>query len=184
MGHEIRHLEYAETTDRKHIVADANELATRDGDYHHALDTPIRFIEFVCEDREKAYEYIQSHDKGWYDNLAVKFKEYPRCEPTKALLTLKDRQKKEHEKRIAYEKAHSVSSFKVEYIGCPHCGSKLKRTLLRGNSCPLCGTELRSKTTMDTLNRYAENIKSLSKQILEEERKVKEFINITEKTSS
>ena len=172
MGHEIRHLEYADTTDKRVISADADELATRDGDYHHGLDKAIRFIDFICEDREKAYEYISSHDKGWYDNLAVKFREYPKCEPTKALLTLKDRQKKEHEKRIAYEQAHSVASFKVEYIGCPHCGSKLKRTLLHGNSCPLCRTELRSKTTMDTLKRYEDNIKSLSKQILEEERKI------------
>ena len=172
MGHEIRHLEYAESTDKKVISADANKIAVRDGDYHSGLNSPIRFLDPICEDRERAYEYIQSHDRGWYDQLAVRFRVYPKCEPTKTLLTLKEREQKEREKRVAYEIAHSVSSFKVEYIGCPHCGSKLKRTLLRSNSCPLCHTELRSKTTMDTLKRYEDNIKSLSKQILEEERKI------------
>lgn len=172
MGHAIIHYEFDINTDKRRIESEMNEIAREDGDYHSGLNCSIRWLDHICEDRERAYEYINSHDKGWYDQLAVKFREYPKYEPTKALLKLKERVSKEHEKRDAYEKAHSVSSFKIEYIGCPKCGSKLKRTLLRRNSCPLCGTELRSKTTMETLQRYSDNIEKLNALIKEEERKI------------
>lgn len=90
------------------------------------------------------------------------------------MLTLQERLRAEHEKRVAYAAAHAVSTFKAEYIGCPACGSKLKRTLLKGNSCPLCHSEMRSKTTMDTLQRYDANCAELSKRIKEEERNMQE----------
>ena len=172
MGHAIEHYIYDVNTDKRKIESIMNERAREEGDYHSGLNQSIRWIDHICEDRDKAYEYIDSHDQGWYNQLAVKFREYPTGEPTKTLLTLKERVKKEHEKRNAYEKAHSVSSFKAEYIGCPNCGSKLKKSLLRTDSCPLCRTELRSKTTIETIQRYKENIKKLNTQIREEERKI------------
>lgn len=172
MGHAIEHYEYDIKTDKRRIESEMNEIAREDGDYHSGLNSSIRWLDHICEDRERAYSYIESNDKGWYDQLAVKFREYPKSEPTKALLKLKDRKDKEIEKRNAYEKAHSISSFKIEYIGCPHCGSKLKRTLLRNNYCPLCLTELRSKTTIETLQRYADNIVKIKELIKEEERKI------------
>lgn len=172
MGHAIMHYEYSVDTDKKSIEAEMNEQARLDGDYHSGLGQSIRWIDKICEDRERAYEFIEAQDKGWYDQLAVKFRVYPKFEPTKTLLNLQDRLKKEREKKEDYEKAHSIAAFKVEYIGCHKCGSKLKRTLLRGNMCPLCGTELRSKTTMETLQRYQDNMKKISQQIKEEERKI------------
>lgn len=172
MGHAIEYFEFDVKVDKRRIESDLNERAVEDGDYHSGLNQSIRWLDYICEDRERAYEYIESHDKGWYDQLAVKFREYPKSEPTKTLLTLKERRNKECEKRNAYEKAHSIASFKAEYVGCPNCGSKLKRTFIRGNSCPLCGTELRSKTTTETLKRYEDNIEKISNQIKEEERKI------------
>ena len=90
------------------------------------------------------------------------------------MITLQERLKAEREKRVAYAAAHAVSTFKAEYIGCPECGSKLKRTLLKGNSCPLCHAEMRSKTTMETLQRYDANCDELTKKIKAEERKMQE----------
>ena len=172
MGHAVEYYEFNESTNQKTIEREMNEIAADYGDYHHGLNSPIRWIDHICTDRDKAHEYIVSHDKGFYDQLAVKFREYPKCEPTKALLNLEERMQKERDKRDTYEKVHSIAAFKVEYIGCSNCGSKLKRTLLRGNMCPLCGTELRSKTTMETIQRYNDNIKKIAQQIKEEERKI------------
>lgn len=53
-----------------------------------------------------------------------------------------------------YEKEHSVQMLKAEYIGCQSCGSKLKKVLLSTEKCPLCHSDLRSKTTIETLNNY------------------------------
>lgn len=172
MGHAVEYFEYNVTESQKDIWEELNDIAVREGDYHSGLNQNIRWIDYICEDREKAYEYIEKNDKGWYDQLAVKFRVYPKTEPTKTLLNFQERLKKEKAKRDTYEKAHSIASFKIEYIGCPKCGSKLKRTLLYGNSCPLCRTELRSKTTMETLKRYDGNIKNISQLIKEEERKI------------
>ena len=172
MGHAIYYLDFEENVSKDKIVAEANEMAEYESDSRSGLPGNIRWLNHICDNREQAHEFIEKNDDGWYDQLAVKYRKYPPCTPTKALLKLKERLEKEREKKSAYAKAHSIASFKIEFIGCPHCGSKLKRTLLRGNSCPLCGTELRSKTTMETLKRYKENIQNLEKQIYEEECKI------------
>lgn len=176
MGHNIDHWQKPENVNKKAFEADINDYVRQHtlGEGGHGLDSPIRWIDHICDNYEDALEYIRSHDRGWYDQLAVKYYDYPKLEPTKTMITLQERLKAEREKRVAYAAAHAVSTFKAEYIGCPECGSKLKRTLLRGNSCPLCHAEMRSKTTMETLQRYDANCEELSKKIKEEERKMQE----------
>lgn len=177
MSHNIDHWDRPENVNKKAFEADINDYVRQHtrGEGGHGLDSPIRWIDHVCDNREDAMEYIRSHDRGWYDQLAVKYYDYPKLEPSKTMLGLQERLKAEYEKRAAYAAAHAVSTFKAEYIGCPECGSKLKRTLLKGsNRCPLCGTELRSKTTMETLQRYDANIKDLQARIKDEERKMQE----------
>lgn len=176
MGHNIDHWQKPENVNKKAFEADINEYVRQHtrGEGGHGLDSPIRWIDHTCDNYEDAMEYIRSHDKGWYDQLAVKYYDYPKLEPTKTMITLQEQLEAERKKRIAYAAAHAVSTFKAEYIGCPECGSKLKRTLLMGNYCPLCQAEMRSKTTMDTLQRYDENCKELSNKIKKEERKMQE----------
>jgi hypothetical protein len=176
MGHNIDHWQKPENVNKKAFEADINDYVRQHtlGEGGHGLDSPIRWIDHICDNYEDALEYIRSHDRGWYDQLAVKYYDYPKLEPTKTMITLQERLKAEREKRVSYAAAHAVSTFKAEYIGCPECGSKLKRTLLKGNSCPLCHAEMRSKTTMETLQRYDANCEELSKKIKEEERKMQE----------
>lgn len=173
MGHQVWHLVYDENVDKKAVQSEGDMYARRDGYGEGATSLPgkIRWLNDICDNREDAEKYIESHDSGWYDQLAVRFREYQRLEPSKAMTSLQIRLVAEMDKKKAYEKAHSVSTFKAEFIGCPKCGSRLKRTLLKRESCPLCGTELRSQTTMDTLGRYEKNIRNLEKKIKEEERK-------------
>ena len=175
MGHNIDYWDRPENVNKKAFEDDINDYVCQHtrGEGGHGLDGPIRWLNHVCDNREDAMEYIRRHDKGWYDQLAVKYYNYPKLEPTKTVLTLKERLHAEQEKRVAYAQTHAVSAFKAEYVGCPECGSKLKRTLLKGNSCPLCHTEMRSKTTMETLQRYDSNIKDLQQKIKAEEQKMR-----------
>ena len=178
MGHNIRHAVYPEDVNKKAVEAEWNErvrhICWEEGS--GGLDRPIRWLDHICKDQDEAEEYIKSHDRGWYDQLAVRFREYPKVEPSKTLENLRKRRAAESEKYSAYAKAHSVSSFKAEFIGCPCCGSKLKRELLRSEGCPLCRAELRSKTTIETLGRYSKNMCELDKLIGVEERKLKEMM--------
>lgn len=174
MGHEIVHRTFDVSKSKEYIANEMDEIARYNSDSRSGLYGAIRWIDRICTDYDEAYEYLRERDNGWYEQLAVKYREYPKLEPTKAYSNLEERIKKEKEKKVAYTNAHSISSFKVEYIGCPNCGSKLKRTLLRGERCPLCNTELRSKTTMETLERYENNIKDLMQKLRAEEKKMKE----------
>lgn len=176
MGHQIEHRYYKENVDKKRVQADLDNYVRchcwQEGS--SGLNAPIRWLDHICDNSEDAMEYIKSHDKGWYDQLAVKYREYQPIEPSATLLALQKRWKAENEKKSAYEQAHSVRSFKAEFVGCPSCGSKLKKDLLRGESCPLCRTELRSKTTMETLARYESNLRDLSKKISAEQKKMEQ----------
>ena len=172
MGHCTEHFVFDVNKNKKVIEAEMNQRAIFEGDYHKSLNQDIRWIDHICEDEDEARTYVESHDKGWYDQLAVKFRDYPKLEPTKTLLNLKERVKREKEKKENYMKMHSISTFKIEFIGCSGCGSKLKRKLLHGERCPLCSTDLRGKTTIDTIQRYNDNIEKLKKQIKEEEKKI------------
>lgn len=176
MSHNIHHAVYDENVNKKSVQAYWDNYVRHEDWQEGAsgLPNPIRWIDHVCANREDAEAYIEGHDSGWYDQLAVKFREYPKVEPTKTLTALEGRRKAEAEKYTAYAKAHSVSTFKAEYIGCPNCGSKLKRELLKGESCPLCRAELRSKTTIETLDRYSKNIVALDRRIRAEEKKLEE----------
>ena len=169
--HEIRYFKYDEDTNKKEIENEMYDISIKYSDYGGKINRRIRWLDNICEDEESAYKYIESFDNGYYDQLAVRFRVYPNCEPTKTLFSLKERKQKEIVKRNDYEKAHSIASFKVEYVGCSKCGSKLKRTLIRENSCPLCKAELRSKTTLETIKRYENNIDRLEQQIKEEQKK-------------
>lgn len=174
MGHDIKHYTYPQNVDKKQVQANFDNYAAHEGWQEGAsgLNSPIRWLDHVCESYDEAMEYIESHDKGWYDQLAVMYKEYPKAVPSKTLENLITRLNCEITKRDDYAKTHSVLSFKAEYIGCPDCGSKLKRALLRSDICPLCRTDMRSKTTLDVLARYDANIKALRKRIDEEKKKL------------
>lgn len=176
MSHTIDYWVRSENVNKRAFEDDINDYVRQHtrGEGGHGLNNPIRWLDHICDNREDAHQYIRTHDKDCYDQLAVKFYDYPTLEPSKTTLALQERLRAEHEKRVAYAAAHAVSTFKAEYVGCPECGSKLKRALLKGNSCPLCHAEMRSKTTMETLQRYDANIKELQKKIKAEELKMQE----------
>ena len=173
--HNIHHETYDEKVNKKKVQAYWDNYAARE-DYQEGcsgLGQPIRWIDYVCDDINAAYEYIEQHDRGWYDQLAVKFRKVNKEALTTATYTkLVDRLREEEAKLESYTKQHSTKTFKSQFIGCGNCGSKLNREFLRTEKCPLCGTDLRGKTTLDTIERYKTNIKELQKKIREEEKKI------------
>lgn len=177
MSHNVDYASFDEKVNRREVQEWGNERAYHAGWEEGAtgLISPIRWLEnVVCEDYDKAHEYIKRVDKGWYDQIAVKYRECTIIKSTATLTNLQTRLANEKQKKVDYEKAHSVMAFKAEYVGCPNCGSKIKKSFLRVNSCPVCRAEMRSKTTMETLARYDANIRDLEKQIKAEERKLQE----------
>lgn len=79
MAHNIKHLTYKEDVDRKKVQANLDNYVAHE-DWEEGcsgLNSPIRWIENcgVLNSYDEALAYINSHDKGWYDSLAVRFKD-------------------------------------------------------------------------------------------------------------
>ena len=78
MAHNIKYFEYKEDVDRKKVQTNLDNYVAHE-DFEEGcsgLNSPIRWIENcgVLNSYEEALEYIKSHDKGWYDSLAVRYK--------------------------------------------------------------------------------------------------------------
>ena len=81
-------------------------------------------------------------------------------------IALEKRLEDEIQKKDKYAKEHAVASFKAKFVGCEFCSSKINKSYLKkANDCPVCGNDLRSKTTIDTLSRYSNNIYQLRKDL-------------------
>lgn len=73
--HEIRYLTFGARMTPKGIQRECDRVSRTCGEYHDNCP-PIRFFpEVVLKSEDEAMQWIDDHDKGWYDCIAVKFKE-------------------------------------------------------------------------------------------------------------
>ena len=151
--HNIEYYDYKEDVNKKSIQADLNnyvEHATwQEGG--HGIE-PIRWNDFVCKNKEEAKEWIEKHDSGWYDQLAVKYYAPVLGEKSAKIDEL---DAKIHETfRMYKERSNAIyaRTRTSNFIGCSNCGSKLATKYLNKNYCPVCGYELRPDTIMKSIN--------------------------------
>lgn len=169
--HNICYMDEPENVNRRRVMDDIERIAEVDGDgsysgpMHWHDDLP------VYKDREAAEAKIKELDKGWYDDHAVRYYDFSTAQPTKRIGELQAKVRETQDKCTAYARAHSVLTFKADYIGCGNCGSKLSRKHLHGDYCPVCRSDLRSETTQKKLREYGAKIDSLRDQIEAEKRK-------------
>lgn len=174
MSHNIEHRTYPVKTSKQAIFDEINSYVEHVtwAEGGSSIDR-IRWLENkIFANYDEALECIERNDRGWYDCLAVQYRQAPvaNLEPTKKMLDLEQRINAERKKSADYETAHSVKAFKADFVGCSACGSKLKRELLQTEKCPLCRADLRGKTTLETLAKYKAKIAELT-ATLEAERK-------------
>lgn len=175
MGHNIRFETYQENCDRKAVQqtwdsfvshADYQEGATR-------LDPPIRWIEDpILDSYEKAEEFIRKNDKGWYDSLAVRFRDYSRDanKPSRRMEYLNNKLTTLQQKLQNREEKLFCENRTAEFVSCPHCHSKLARKYLTRNYCPVCSSDMRTKTELEAINRLKEKV-DYTQKLLDEESK-------------
>ncbi len=72
--HAIEYMVYSTRKAPKTIIKECGQYADRNGDYKGQI-TGIRFHDEVAKSYMDAVNWIEAHDKGWYDNLAIKYKE-------------------------------------------------------------------------------------------------------------
>lgn len=170
--HNIHHITCAEGVNRRAVLADIAEHAEQDGDGYSSRFTWHDEIP-PYENYEKAEEAIRMLDRGWYDDHAVRFYDYSKATKTAKMAQyeakIDDLLKAERE----YREKHSINTLQAKYIGCPKCGSRLNKAYIPGECCPLCRTDLRSKTTQEKIAWYGQKMKEINGRIYAEKQKQK-----------
>lgn len=169
MAHNIAHFDYPENCNRKNVQHECDTLAKME-DWQEGCSgvNPIRWLDNVSvqDDYDEAKKYIETHDKGWYDCLAVKYYDTSKLKPSANA-------KKLAESVASAQNAYNtlrekvISDFfgtKSEYIGCKECGSRLSKAYLKRPSCPLCGNSLLSETASNRLEKAKAKIAEYEKR--------------------
>lgn len=173
--HNIHYSSYNEKVNKKSVQKEWDNVAAREGYLEGATGLPgdIRWIDKVCDSYEEAQQYIDKNDNGWYDQLAVKYLEYPsNLKKTKKHETIEARLIEENTKLMDIQRKIHYADTKSTYVGCKKCGSKINTHYLRSNNCPICNEDLRPESTLQKIESYKEKVKDLQKQLKEEEKKL------------
>ena len=176
--HNKRYEIYNENVNKKKIQTYWDEYAARE-DWQEGcsgLSQDIRWIDYVCEDYDAAYKYIENHDRGWYDQLAIKFKEYPELKYSKKYETLLNRLKEIQKRLDDLENKIHYARVTSKFVGCKKCGSKIASAYIKSNYCPICRLDLRPTTILEKIKGYKEKISQLKKELEEEKHKMKKKI--------
>ena len=170
MSHNIHYFTCKEDCNRKFVMQEIAEHAQADGDGYCSRMTWHDKIP-PLESEEEAHEFIKARDNGWYDDHAVRFKDYSGAEKTAKIKEYESKVTELLEAEKEYRDAHSIHILKARHIGCPKCESRLNKEFIVGEKCPLCRTDLRSKTTLDKLEWYKQKRADYTARIEAEKRK-------------
>ena len=174
--HNIEYYDYPVTKKQSAIENELQAYARQAtwGEGGGGLSSAIRWYNDVCEDQESAREFIEEHDRNWYDQLAVKYRRFDKPLNSKKLDELKAQLSETRQKLQELDSKVAFKEFKAQYISCKNCGSKLNKDYIKRNTCVMCGHDMRSDTTKSTIARLAEKAKTLESAIRAEEKKLAE----------
>jgi uncharacterized protein YlaI len=174
MGHEQEFYSINEKINKKAFEKEVNAhvaMATWN-EGGHGLDHPIRWLSNICNSYDEAVDFIRANDKGWYDQLAVRYREYSPLVPSMKAQQIKEKIKQEIDKMNEYSKKHDVRNRSSKTVGCPNCGSRINKDYVRGNRFPLCKTDLAVPSVSETLAKYNAKINKLRKSLESENQKI------------
>ena len=177
MGHACTILTFPEKISKYEITKRCGRWATcncdleeRGGFGYDYLD--IRFTDKVFDSYDEASEYLEG-TFGNYREIAVRYKQYPKMEPNKTMVSLQNRIK-EYEDRIReIEKPHWATT-SYEKIRCSNCGSTLATNYCGksyNNYCPVCKADLRPKSLLDRMEKYIQTVNDLKEKLKAEQKK-------------
>lgn len=167
MGHQIM-LESYKVNDvsQEEIEAISNEISEYHSDHRTGLNQRIRFIDRTFDTMKEAEAFIESEDSGWYDQLAVKYKEPKKFTPSKKLEKLKKRYMGEEKAGFALAKEHYFKDRKSKTISCKECESSINTDYMRQqNHCPVCFNDMRPDSFKKRLTHKQETIDHLKEMI-------------------
>lgn len=154
MSHNIHHADYPLNVNKKAVQAEWDDYAAHE-DWQEGctgLDKNIRWIESpIYSSYEEALKAVEKLDRGWYDQLAVKYYDRIPEKDDKKLSKIKEETilaMKEYNKR---NEALYSKTLKANLITCKRCNSKLSKEYLKSNFCPVCHADLRPDHILNSI---------------------------------
>lgn len=165
--HQIRYEDCKDTAQaRDWLEKMANVEAQDESDSGGGLPGPIVWRDKTFSTYDKALEYLEKTYRP-YEQVGVKYKDP--VKETKVMRDLNVRINDELGKKNEYIRSHmKKDTCTSKYVGCVGCGSKLSREHLSGNHCPMCGTDLRSISTLKRIEAFDKKVKMLRKRLEDE----------------
>lgn len=172
MSHSINYAVYERNVSRKAVLAEIQEEVMHE-DWQQGgwyPDGQLKWHEdHVFETQEDAERFLERYE-GKYDDHAVLFRNTDRISVKKSAeeTKLEERLNRLKAELSAIEGGAAISNRKSAFIGCPSCGSKLERVGLYrkfGNVCPICSTDLRSKTDRNRIAAKKKGIRETEKRL-------------------
>ena len=141
------------------------------GRYHGTLTI---HDDIVCDTREDAVEKIDSLDRGFYDDHAVRFYDTGDVQKSPKLIKIRQQISETEQKKREYIEKNHIGHRTSEFIGCLNCKSKISRnhyytyngevSTHKSCNCPICGEDLRSNTVKNRIESFNNKIKELNKK--------------------
>lgn len=150
--------------------ADARENPSRSyhGNMHILGNEPF-------PDYDAAVQYIRKKaENQCYSDYAVRFYDVESVKKTKKIVVLQSHIEEQRRLKEEYAASHSVKARKSNQIGCENCGSKITRTYLTGDFCPVCRSDLRAAYIKERLRKFDDTITDLNEKLREEKQKAKD----------
>ena len=154
MSHNVEMYSYPEKVNRDKVKRELDNYVAH-ADWQEGCSGLCRDIRWMdayapLPDREAAQRFIEEHDRGSYDQLAVRYYAALPFTDSKRKL-LEQRQKEAYAEWEKRDDAVYPKTLKSAYLGCKGCGSRLSTKHLRGNKCPVCGKDLRPESTLKSI---------------------------------
>lgn len=171
--HNIEYYTYPENCDRAKVKAEIDDFVAME-DYQEGcsgLYNPIRWIETeIYPDYETAQKAIEKMDRGDYDNLAVRYIDFQRYTDAK-VEELQEKVMDAYKELNRRDNIIYANTVKAAYITCKVCGSKLSRTHLTSNKCPLCRTDMRPESLKKIVDIARKKWETAQKNLVQYRRK-------------
>jgi len=183
MSHNIRYATYPENVNKTKVQKEWDDYAAHEdwGEGCTGLPGKIKWLSNTFKSYEEAQSYIERIDSGYYDQLAVRYCEYPKLKPSKTLENL-------HRIALDANKRYNDLSLMPHYkdmkscfISCRKCCSKINREYLTSNNCPVCHADMRPDSTLKRIAQLKKSAKNADKNYISrqkyEQEKTKPTIN-------
>lgn len=161
MGHHKTYLD----SDRQGIMDVAEEFGRENSDsgwYHGNMEIMDGMKPLPCWDDAVAKADEMCAERKDYQDFAIPYLE-PGTEVGQSATErkLRERITKTRKAEIEYVRKNDIHNRTADTITCPKCRSRLNLAYLQGYVCPLCRTDLRSKTVQDRIAKYDADLESL-----------------------